>query len=78
MTTEYIPYIGGSDKCPRCGYPQVCPCSSCVLHDPHNPHKRWTWERGDHIKCANCGLIEHIDYWEDWAYSCVKLTGENV
>jgi len=49
--------------CPKCGYPQYCPCDSCKKNLPEG-YKPWIWdETGNLITCANCGLTMHEDEW---------------
>lgn len=50
--------------CPECGYSQYCPCESCKDLLPENK-KPWEWIHGELIKCANCGLTNHCDWWLD-------------
>ena len=50
--------------CPKCGYPQYCPCPSCAdsLPSGFNP---WVWIDGEYIKCVGCGITKHADWWLD-------------
>lgn len=53
-------------SCPDCGYPQICPCPACKEVPPIKP---WQWaneKRGD-IACSGCGVIKHVDEWQDLA-----------
>lgn len=49
-------------KCPNCDYLQFCPCSSCK-NKISKDFKPWIWV-DEQIRCANCGLTKHIDWWE--------------
>jgi hypothetical protein len=64
------------DKCPQCGYKQVCPCGTCTKRRKKDKEdldiKPWIWIDGELVKCANCGLIKHAGWWEDWAHKCLK------
>jgi hypothetical protein len=52
--------------CPECGYEQECPCSNCQARLHKNSKiKPWIWVDGELIKCANCGLLKHADWWMD-------------
>ena len=53
-------------NCPKCGYPQTCPCPSCQARTPTS--KPWVWVDGEFIKCGNCDLVEHCDWWMDVEY----------
>ena len=58
--------------CPKCGYPQYCPCDNCKDRLP-TEFKPWIYQPdGNSIACAGCGFIESIDYWEDLAFSVYK------
>lgn len=48
-------------KCPQCNYEQVCPCKHCK--DRTKGLKPWIWLPHDVIKCVNCGLAHHCDWW---------------
>jgi len=50
--------------CPECKYPQYCPCDNCVDRLPKNK-KPWEWVDGELIKCGNCGITKHCDWWLD-------------
>ena len=72
----HIPYPDGANKCPVCGFIQKCPCPSCVDFDSDKDAPRWIWENGDYQRCAKCGFIAHVDYWQDWSWSCILLARE--
>jgi transcription elongation factor Elf1 len=63
-------------KCPRCGYPQFCGCTSCISNIPEGilPYK-WKYEQlpeGNTLElcaCANCNFEASIDFWMD---ECAK------
>jgi len=64
-----------SNKCPKCEYLHICPCRSCVKsrkedNDRNKDIKPWIWINGEVIKCPNCGLTNHCDWWQDWEYHC--------
>jgi hypothetical protein len=45
-------------NCPKCNYPQQCPCKNC------NPSVKPWIQHGDVIECAGCGFKAHSDWWE--------------
>lgn len=51
-------------KCPKCGYKQYCPCSSCKSRLPEGM-KPWEWIDGELMKCSCCGYTLHCDGWLD-------------
>ena len=51
-------------KCPKCDYPQYCPCEVCAKTNP-NDMLPWIWVDGNLIRCASCGLTLHADQWLD-------------
>jgi hypothetical protein len=65
-------------KCPICGYPQYCPCESCRDELPSG-FKPWIWLE-DHysIKCAGCGFIEGVDWWEYQEYLSMGIQPHDV
>lgn len=65
-------------RCPRCGYPQYCPCDSCkkLLPKGINP---WVWVDASEcngldgvIECAGCGYRNHEDFWLELCMKHVK------
>jgi len=58
-------------KCPECGYEQYCPCEHCRDLCPPK-HKKWIWIDGELIKCANCGITKHADWWLDKSMEILK------
>jgi hypothetical protein len=51
-------------NCPKCGYFQRCPCSSCESRNTM-PEKPWVWLTGETISCAGCGFTESANWWAD-------------
>ena len=54
--------------CPKCGYPQYCPCKACTAPDGFTPPgvKTWKWITGNGpIACGNCGFTASDDWWLD-------------
>lgn len=64
-----------SNKCPKCEYLQLCPCSTCTKSrkskNKNQDIKPYIWIDGEYIKCAKCGHTGHASYWEDWEYNCI-------
>lgn len=68
-------------KCPKCDYPQYCPCKSCNSKIPKS-FKPWIFKNDENVHiCANCGSDADIDWWinesyrqlEEWKKSqCLK------
>ena len=50
--------------CPKCGYPQICGCNSCITKLPEGI-KPYKWDEHDCISCGNCGFTMHVDQWMD-------------
>ena len=75
---NYRPSADQLGKCPKCGYNQICPCTHCDKSrnrkGEETLHKPWVWmEDGENVKCSGCGLIAHIDFWENWDMECYQL-----
>jgi hypothetical protein len=49
--------------CPLCGYQYRCPCSHCNDRDQHL--EKWISLDGDCEACPCCGLVLHLDFWQD-------------
>ena len=59
--------------CPKCGYPQVCPCPACTKRRKDKKTKPWKWALNKNtIICANCGLAKGEDWWENLDMECYK------
>ena len=53
-------------NCPKCDYPQYCPCKSCQDRGTMpEGFKPWVWIDGENLQCANCGFKARADWWED-------------
>lgn len=54
-------------KCPKCNHEQVCPCQTCFGRrlKAGDSTKPWIWIKGEKIRCSNCGLTGHADWWLD-------------
>ena len=61
--------------CPKCGHPQHCPCDSCKSRLPKGT-KPWVWIDECLIKCGNCDLTQHCDWWLDVAWEVYRSERE--
>lgn len=63
--------------CPKCSNEQHCPCEHCRSTFSKN---KTTYIRvgDDMIKCAFCGFIAHMDWWETEAWKQFKSTEDFV
>ena len=51
-------------KCPKCGYPQFCPCTACKTHLINTKWKPWVpTEDGQAAECVECGFTASHDQW---------------
>jgi len=63
-------------KCPNCGYDQHCGCDACKDRLPKGM-KGWITDKlKDTIKCANCELTAHPDWWNRLEWDVFVLSGE--
>lgn len=54
--------------CPKCGYKQKCACDSSVCGNKDGQ----IHIGNDILKCFNCGLSKHIDWWGNLEMECYK------
>jgi hypothetical protein len=60
-------------NCPKCNYPQVCPCETCSKNRTSDRLKPWIWIADELIKCADCGFTASVDEWEKFEYDHYML-----
>lgn len=51
----------GQVHCPKCGYPQLCPCKYCHVYDSKT--LKWEWVDGNTIACGRCHFSKPVDWW---------------
>lgn len=66
--------------CPNCGHLQYCGCKNCeeMNRKKYNPFIPFIWtEEDDGIKCGNCDLEAHCDFWENLGMEISYLLDKN-